>query len=255
MTRRRLAELPAAVAWTARRLAFARRAARACRAAGVTLDLRAGGSVHVHPGARVVVGDGPRGGTLTVVCGEDVVLGPRFTLWLARPGGDARLDLGDGAVLDEAVRVELSGDGHVRLGPRCDVRRLVALKVAGTLTHEGHGTLAQGATLHADERVTLELGASVGEYVTVVDSDHSMAPPGDDTPFLDRPVVTAPVRIGRSAWVGAQAVVTAGVTIGAHAVVGAGAVVTSDVAERGVVGGVPARPLSPDRGGPGRAAR
>jgi len=53
----------------------------------------------------------------------------------------------------------------------------------------------------------------------------------------------APVRVGRRAFVGADAMILPGVTIGENAVVAAGAVVTRDVAPGTVVAGVPAQPL------------
>lgn len=48
-------------------------------------------------------------------------------------------------------------------------------------------------------------------------------------------------RVGRRASLGSGAVILGGIRIGAGALVGAGAVVTKDVAEGGVVAGVPAR--------------
>ena len=47
--------------------------------------------------------------------------------------------------------------------------------------------------------------------------------------------------VGKGASIGSGAVIMCGITIGARAMVGAGAVVTKDVAEGGVVAGVPAR--------------
>jgi acetyltransferase-like isoleucine patch superfamily enzyme len=52
---------------------------------------------------------------------------------------------------------------------------------------------------------------------------------------------TAPVRICKGAWIGAQVIITKGVTVGEGAVCGAGSVVTKDVAPYTVVAGNPAR--------------
>ena len=55
------------------------------------------------------------------------------------------------------------------------------------------------------------------------------------------PVITAPIRIGRRAWVAADVFVGPGVTIGERAVVGARASVFRNVDSWTVVGGSPAR--------------
>ena len=57
-------------------------------------------------------------------------------------------------------------------------------------------------------------------------------------------LITAPVEIGDSCWLGAQAFVGPGVTLGPGAVAAAGAVVVRDVPPKTVVGGNPARTLS-----------
>ncbi len=55
------------------------------------------------------------------------------------------------------------------------------------------------------------------------------------------PIERAPVRIGDSTFLGANAVVLMGTTIGNHCIVGAGSVVTSDIPDNCVAVGVPAR--------------
>ena len=52
---------------------------------------------------------------------------------------------------------------------------------------------------------------------------------------------SAPILIGRGAWIGARAIILKGVTIHEGAVVAAGAVVTQDVPEYAIVAGNPAR--------------
>ena len=55
------------------------------------------------------------------------------------------------------------------------------------------------------------------------------------------PIERSPVRIGDFTFVGANAVILMGVNIGSHCVIGAGAVVTTDIPDRSVAVGVPAR--------------
>lgn len=84
------------------------------------------------------------------------------------------------------------------------------------------------------DRVTLEPYATVSQYSFLCTASHDYSRP-------KRPVVTAPIRIGRRAWIAADAFIGPGVTIGEEAVVGARASVFRDVDSWTVVGGNPAR--------------
>jgi acetyltransferase-like isoleucine patch superfamily enzyme len=64
-----------------------------------------------------------------------------------------------------------------------------------------------------------------------------------DRPYNLQALTTSPVIIENNVWIGAKATVLQGVRIGAGAVIGAHALVRSDVRERTVVVGVPAREL------------
>lgn len=82
--------------------------------------------------------------------------------------------------------------------------------------------------------VVLEEGAIVSQYAFLCTASHDISDPG-------RRLVTAPIRLGRSSWVCADAFVNMGVTIGDGAVAAARAVVVKDVAAWTVVGGNPAK--------------
>lgn len=64
-----------------------------------------------------------------------------------------------------------------------------------------------------------------------------------DVPVVKTDLIIKPVRIGRWADIGVNAVIMPGVTVGQGSIVGAGAVVTEDVEPFTVVAGVPARVL------------
>ena len=79
--------------------------------------------------------------------------------------------------------------------------------------------------------------AQIGPGALIVAGNHLVDGPGPvrELGFEDRDVT-----IGAGAWVGANAVVI-GANVGEGAVIGAGAVVTSDIPERAVAVGVPAK--------------
>jgi maltose O-acetyltransferase len=85
--------------------------------------------------------------------------------------------------------------------------------------------------------VTLEENVVMGYRVTITTSAHDMTDPD----HRGGPWVTAPVTIGKGAWLGASVIVMSGVTIGPGAVVGAGSIVTRDCEPHGLYLGSPAR--------------
>ena len=83
--------------------------------------------------------------------------------------------------------------------------------------------------------VTIEDGALIGHNVVLATLDHSLDPNRRGN------LIPAPIHIGKNVWIGANATVCKGVIIGDGAVIAAGAVVTTDVPEKTVYGGVPAK--------------
>ncbi|ALO02915.1 hypothetical protein ASU28_00355 [Lactiplantibacillus paraplantarum] len=87
------------------------------------------------------------------------------------------------------------------------------------------------------DSVSIGDDCKIANNVVIVDHDH-------DFRNNNNGYQTAPVTIKNGVWIGANAVITKGVTIGDHAVIAAGAVVVKDVANRTVVGGVPAKEIT-----------
>ena len=102
------------------------------------------------------------------------------------------------------------------------------------LTMDEDSCLGDHVDCYAVDRVTLEPYATVSQYTFLCTASH-------DYTVKDMPVITAPIRIGRRAWVAADVFVGPGVTIGEGAVVGARASVFRNVDPWTVVGGNPAR--------------
>ncbi len=141
-------------------------------------------------------------GESEIYIGNDTMIGPWVTLSAGYPGPNAK-----------------PPSRSLVIGDRC---------VIGTRS---------GITAHS----SIEIGDDVwfGQEVFVTDSNHGTHDP--DVPIGLQVGPHLPVRIGEGSWLGHGAVVLPGVTIGRHAVVAAGAVVRTDVPDRSVAAGVPAR--------------
>jgi len=96
--------------------------------------------------------------------------------------------------------------------------------------------LADGVNCYSVAEITL------GEDTTISQGAHLCSASHDYTD-VTFPLVAAPIAIGRSAWVAADAFIGPGVEIGEGAVVGARAVIVRDVQPWTVVAGNPARVL------------
>ncbi len=104
------------------------------------------------------------------------------------------------------------------------------------LTMERFATLGPGVNCYAMAPIQLEAYALVSQDAHLCAGTHDI----DDPHFQLR---TRPIRIGRDAWVAAEAFVGPGVTIGDRAVLGARAVAMRSLDQGGVYAGNPARKL------------
>jgi acetyltransferase-like isoleucine patch superfamily enzyme len=157
------------------------------------------------------------------------------------------------------TRIECNG--RLLLGRRWNVERFEAsdLRLVGdqaTLQVDGLFSIYTGFSIAINPGATLRLGSGYISYRCVIDCfreisiGHGVAisqgvviRDSDNHVLADRGHMSAPIRIGNRVWIGLNAVILKGVTVGDGAVVAAGAVVTRDVAEREIVGGIPARTL------------
>jgi acetyltransferase-like isoleucine patch superfamily enzyme len=172
----------------------------------------------------------------------------RFTL------GDSPLDnLMRRAILRAACRS--FGDG-VQIGSGVGIKHMETFEI-GSGVFIGAGAYLQGrfdgrcvigdhvwigphAYLDARDLV-IEEYVGWGPGARVLGSQHTGLPA--DVPIISTDLVVQSVVVRRGADIGTGAVLMPGVTVGEDAMVGAGAVVTSDVPDRAVVAGVPARVL------------
>ncbi len=92
-----------------------------------------------------------------------------------------------------------------------------------------------------EKLVTIGERASIAQNVTIVadsaPNNSTLAQLASVQPLIKR----APVVLRNDCWIGAGVIILPGVTIGAQSIVGAGSVVTSDVPDRAIAAGAPAR--------------
>lgn len=95
-------------------------------------------------------------------------------------------------------------------------------------------SLGPGSKIYSADKII------IGDKVTISQGAY-LCGASHDINYVNKPLITAPIKIERYSWVCADAFVGMGVTIGEGAVVGARAAVFKDVEPWTVVGGNPAR--------------
>ncbi len=180
-----------------------------------------------------------RGGSLELRVGEDVRLGRGLTLDV-RPGTDNVLELGDRVIFQSWCRVQLHG-GRITLAEDVHVRDLVQIKSKSDLRVGARSVLSRDVVVHATVGVTIG-GLRRRRAVELIDSDHTLD--GSGGPYLQAPLLTDPIVLGRGVALGANCVVLRGSRLGDGSALAAGAVAGRLELEPGwLAAGAPARPL------------
>lgn len=186
--------------------------------------------------------------TLDIQVAPDLELGRGVVVQIG-PRTENRLVIGPGCRILDDVFIQLKG-ATMELGPRVEIRRGTVLNVSGRLSCAGGNIISYRNVIHCAESIELEEYASTNEFVSIIDSTHH-----HDGPhlFFYENVSSAPISIGRNAWICNKSSVLLGVRVGHNSVVASHAVVNRDVPDGVVVGGAPARYLA-DRDVAGPAA-
>jgi putative colanic acid biosynthesis acetyltransferase WcaF len=101
-----------------------------------------------------------------------------------------------------------------------------------------HSMVGPHVNLYNLAAIRLEYGANLSQHCHLCAGTH-------DFTRWEMPLVTAPIVIGRNAWLGADVFVGPGVTVGELCVVGARSVVVKNLPPRTVCIGSPCRPVKP----------
>lgn len=141
---------------------------------------------------------------------------------------------------EQAKRSELLRGMFAEIGEGCYIEPPLYTNWGGRHVHFGSNVYANfHLTLVDDTHIYVGDNTMFGPNVTVCTAGHPILPELREQGYQ----YNAPVRIGRSCWIGAGAVILPGVTIGDNTVVGAGSVVTCDLPANVVAVGNPCRVL------------
>ena len=137
-------------------------------------------------------------------------------------------------------RIHLRNQGRMRVGKSVvfvshPLPIILHTRPGGQLDIGDRTVLNYGVDISAVTRVSIGADCLLGTHVSILDNDfHELI-------ARDRMPESRPVIIGDGVWVGNRVMILPGVNIGTGAVVGAGSVVMTDVPERCLVLGNPAR--------------
>lgn len=138
-----------------------------------------------------------------------------------------RLRAGTVELLGWNTRLAIHPGSRVRLGSRLisDGRLVIVTGERGVLSVGDGVYFNEGVMLSCHEKLSIGDGCRFGPNVKVFDNDHKYGAGRGISPEL----ATAPVRIGKNCWLGANVVILRGTTIGDNCVIGAGCVVKGDI--------------------------
>lgn len=122
------------------------------------------------------------------------------------------------------------------LGPHCHIYPTADVWAPWNLICEDAVAVANGAVIYNPSPVRLASHSIVSQDAYLCGATHDL----DDPAF---PMTSAPITLGRYAWVCARAVVCAGVNVGDGAVLGLASVATRDLEPWTVYAGAPARAI------------
>lgn len=115
------------------------------------------------------------------------------------------------------------GNSKIVLGKMVDIKENCRLDAVGGEIHLGKNVfLNRNTVIVSMQEVEIGDYTKIGPNLIIYDHDHDYC--GDRTKYL-----SAPVKIGKNVWIGANCTILKGVKIGNNSVIAAGTVVTSDI--------------------------
>ena len=143
--------------------------------------------------------------------------------------GFKNMQIAPGFTTGVGVRLDAFSNGSatvIRIGRDVQVNDYVHIAALKCI-EIGEGSLIASRVFIADH--------NHGEYGVVGRSSDPSTPPAD------RPLISAPVKIGRNVWLGEQVCILPGVSIGDGSIIGAGSIVSRSIPSECIAVGNPAR--------------
>lgn len=150
--------------------------------------------------------------------------------WCANVSNDpTRVVLDRGVICRGGLRIEVFGQGRIHLGENVYVGDDCLLSSAEGIEVGADTLIAHGVQIFDNDSHPVDPESRQRDFQAILSGSPRET------------IARAPIKIGRNAWIGFNAIILKGVTIGEGSVVGAGSVVVRDVAPFSVVGGNPAK--------------
>lgn len=173
-------------------------------------------------------------------CGRKVVFGTDLSFRHA-----AKIDLGDGVVLDDGVMLDAKGDDNhgITLDNGVFIGRFTKLYCKnGDIRLLEKANISSNSTLYSNNSLTIGKGCMVGAYTYILSGGEY--DPLDPHPYCEQNGMNTkgPLVIGDDCWIGARVtILDSAQKVGNRALIAASALVNRPVAEGDLVAGVPAR--------------
>jgi acetyltransferase-like isoleucine patch superfamily enzyme len=153
-----------------------------------------------------------------------------------------KIHLGDDVVIDDLVLLDAKGTANrgIRVGHGVFIGRGSILSCKdGDIELGDHVNIGFHSEVFSGSSVTVGKYGLFAAYTYLVGGGHAFDEAG--VPVIEQQRTSRGIRLAENVWLGAGAKVMDGVSIGRDVVVGAGAVVTTDLPDRVVAVGIPAR--------------
>lgn len=140
--------------------------------------------------------------------------------------------------------ITVIGTANIQIGSQSRISRDVELGTEGAGSIDiGHAVrINRGTTLFAYENISIGDHTLIGEFVSIRDANHGIAP---DQLVRSQEHHSRPISIGRDVWIGRGSVILPGVTIGDGSIIGANSVVTKNIEPGMIAVGTPAVAVRP----------